>query len=248
MKKKFIIGSLVTFLLLSLSGCNCEHKFDDGVITKEATCTNEGEKTYICTLCKKETKTESIPLKEHSYEETITKKATVKEEGEKTFKCKYCGDTYTEAIPVVENPIGSRTNPYKFTDVVHLDYVENLRIGSFKGGMTIKFLDYDKSSHVIKVKIKLEDTNSPYSVEPFGGLVVGAYVCSDFQDLDYIQNSTDKPQKDILFTTSLSLYAGGKGKAYIYPIKDKLSDKPAYITLTYIDAEGETAITWIKLP
>lgn len=75
------------------------HTWDNGVITKEATETEEGIKTYTCKNCG-ETKTESIPKTEHQWDNgKVTKEATCKEEGSKTYTCSICGDTKTEAIP-----------------------------------------------------------------------------------------------------------------------------------------------------
>ncbi|MFQ9390174.1 MAG: hypothetical protein ACLR1V_16505 [Coprococcus sp.] len=42
---------------------------DDGKVTKEATCTEDGVKTNTCTVCG-ETKTEIIPAVGHQYGET----------------------------------------------------------------------------------------------------------------------------------------------------------------------------------
>ena len=42
------------------------HKFGDGVVTKTATCTEDGVLTYTCDLCK-ETRNEGIPTTGHSY-------------------------------------------------------------------------------------------------------------------------------------------------------------------------------------
>lgn len=79
------------------------HTWDNGVITKEATETEEGVKTYTCKTCG-ETKTESIPKTEHQWDNgKVTKEATCKEEGSKTYTCSICGDTKTEAIPKKEH-------------------------------------------------------------------------------------------------------------------------------------------------
>lgn len=43
------------------------HTWNEGVVTKEATCTEPGEKTFTCNVCK-ETKTEPIPVIAHKYE------------------------------------------------------------------------------------------------------------------------------------------------------------------------------------
>lgn len=77
------------------------HTWDNGVITKEATETEEGVKTYTCKTCG-ETKTEKIPVTSHHWDQgTITKKATCTENGEKTYHCtdEGCDKTWIETIP-----------------------------------------------------------------------------------------------------------------------------------------------------
>ena len=77
------------------------HTWDDGVITKEATETEEGIKTYTCKRCG-ETKTESIPMVSHHWDQgTVTKEPTCTENGEKTYHCTDadCNKTYVETIP-----------------------------------------------------------------------------------------------------------------------------------------------------
>ena len=69
------------------------HTWDNGVITKEATETEEGVKTYTCKTCG-ETKTEKIPVASHHWDQgTITKKATCTEDGYSgDVYCKDCGE------------------------------------------------------------------------------------------------------------------------------------------------------------
>ena len=43
-----------------------EHIWDDGVVTKEPTCTEKGEKTYTCTVCDK-TKKEEVAASSHTF-------------------------------------------------------------------------------------------------------------------------------------------------------------------------------------
>ena len=57
-KKCSICGEVIYGAVIKASG----HKWDDGVITKEPTETEDGIKTYTCTECK-ETKTEKIDKK-----------------------------------------------------------------------------------------------------------------------------------------------------------------------------------------
>lgn len=81
-----------------------EHKWDEGVVTKEATCTEAGEKTYTCTVCN-ETKTEKIDAAGHKYstEWTIDKEATCTEPGSKSHHCTVCGArTDITEIPVIK--------------------------------------------------------------------------------------------------------------------------------------------------
>ena len=85
------------------------HIWDNGVITKEATETEEGVKTYTCKTCG-ETKTEKIPVTSHHLDQgTITKKATCTENGEKTYHCTDadCDKTYVETIPATGHKFDS---------------------------------------------------------------------------------------------------------------------------------------------
>ena len=85
------------------------HTWDNGVITKEATGTEEGVKTYTCKTCG-ETKTEKIPVTSHHLDQgTITKKATCTENGEKTYHCTDadCDKTYVETIPATGHKFDS---------------------------------------------------------------------------------------------------------------------------------------------
>jgi len=69
---------------------SCKHVFGNAKITKNATCTTEGEKYYICTICgaKKE---ECIPKKAHKYGKgVITKKPTIYKAGEQVVTCTVC--------------------------------------------------------------------------------------------------------------------------------------------------------------
>ena len=67
----------------------CEHTFDEGKVTTEATCTKEGVKTYTCTKCGV-SKTEAIPATGHKLGEAKNvKAATCTEAG-------YTGDKYCE--------------------------------------------------------------------------------------------------------------------------------------------------------
>ena len=69
------------------------HTFDDGTVTKEATCTEEGEMTYACSCGA--THTTPIPKTGHELEATVTA-PTCTELGFTTHACKHCDYTYTD--------------------------------------------------------------------------------------------------------------------------------------------------------
>ena len=94
----------------------CAHNWDEGKITKEATCEEDGVKTVTCKVCN-ETKTEVIPATGHNWDEgKITKEATCEEDGIKTITCKVCNETKTEVIPATghnyEEPVFRWTDDY----------------------------------------------------------------------------------------------------------------------------------------
>ena len=67
------------------------HSWDNGKITKEATCTAEGEKTYTCTTCQK-TRTESIAKTGHIEVKDAAIAATCESEGRtEGSHCSVCG-------------------------------------------------------------------------------------------------------------------------------------------------------------
>lgn len=84
----------------------CDHIWGEGEVTKAATCTEDGVKTYTCTICG-ETKTEAIPADGHSFGEwKVTKAATCTEKGVETRECA-CGEKETREIPVVDHALNT---------------------------------------------------------------------------------------------------------------------------------------------
>ena len=63
-----------------------DHTWDNGVVSKDPTCTEKGSKTYTCAVCR-ETKTEEIPATGHQNKEVRDKKAAT------CTKAGYTGDT-----------------------------------------------------------------------------------------------------------------------------------------------------------
>lgn len=75
------------------------HSWDGGTVTKPASCTASGVRTYTCTACGN-TQTQSIAALGHNYAaQPVTKPATCTEAGEQTSVCTRCGDVLTKTIP-----------------------------------------------------------------------------------------------------------------------------------------------------
>ncbi|MBQ9880306.1 MAG: leucine-rich repeat protein, partial [Clostridia bacterium] len=112
------------------------HSWDDGVVTKESTCDEDGEMTYTCSLCG-ETRTESIPAPGHDYgawtllnetqhqrvcandpthiekenhtwdEGVVTTEPTCDVAGVRTYTCTVCDATKTETIDALGHDYGA---------------------------------------------------------------------------------------------------------------------------------------------
>ena len=65
------------------------HSWDDGTVTKKATCEEKGEKTYTCRNDSSHIRIEDTDPIGHSWDDgKITKEATCEEKGEKTYTCR----------------------------------------------------------------------------------------------------------------------------------------------------------------
>ena len=69
------------------------HAFDEGTVTREATCTAEGEMTYACSCGA--THTVPIPMTQHELTSVVTA-PTCTELGYTTHSCKHCDYSYTD--------------------------------------------------------------------------------------------------------------------------------------------------------
>ena len=76
------------------------------VVTKEATCTEEGEKIIKCETCGEVFKTEAIAPKGHHWAtKVVTKEATCTEEGTAEYTCDACGEKKTEPIDALGHDV-----------------------------------------------------------------------------------------------------------------------------------------------
>ena len=80
--------------------CNT-HVWDEGRITTEPTCTEEGVKTFTC-FCG-ETYTETVPALGHAWNDflSIDKEATCVEAGSKSIHCATCGESKPDSAEII---------------------------------------------------------------------------------------------------------------------------------------------------
>lgn len=89
-----------------------KHTRTEGVVTRPATCTEEGQKTITCSECGEVLETESIERLPHKEIVETTKTPSCTEEGRKVTKCSECGEILsTESIEKV-------SHTYELTDTV----------------------------------------------------------------------------------------------------------------------------------
>ena len=112
-KKILKVMALTAFSTMLLAACNNngpaehDHVWDNGEVTKEATCHSEGTRTFKCTVegCN-QTMEKSIAMTPHNWNEgTVTKAATCSSAGEKTYTCKNegCNKTKVEEIEKLQH-------------------------------------------------------------------------------------------------------------------------------------------------
>ena len=99
MKKRIITIVIVLVISLLVTACSHEHSYGEWIITKEATCTEDGIQERTCEK-NDDTQTETIPATGHSYGEwVVTKEAACTEDGIQERTCEKNDDTQTETIP-----------------------------------------------------------------------------------------------------------------------------------------------------
>lgn len=116
------------------------HKYDAGKVTKAATCTATGVKTYTCTVCKA-TKTETIAKKAHSYKNYVTK-ATTSKNGSTVTKCSVCGSVKSKSTIYYPKTITLSTTSYTYDGKVK---TPSVTVKDSKGKALVKNTDYTVS-------------------------------------------------------------------------------------------------------
>ncbi len=102
------------------------HTYDDGVVTKNATCSEAGEKTFTCAVCGYK-KTETIVVTAHDWNNgVVTTEATCYREGVTTYTCTVCSQTKTETIDKTDHVYETE---WDYDDEKHWHNCENKNNG-----------------------------------------------------------------------------------------------------------------------
>lgn len=100
-----LTGGSIRYLEVKESGVDCDHTYDEGVVTREPTCAEEGVTTFTCSICGG-IKTEAIAKLDHTYGTTpewiwTGSNTTGYTAATANFACE-CGEKYTVEAEVEE--------------------------------------------------------------------------------------------------------------------------------------------------
>lgn len=222
MKKTIIIALTLILVLASFTSCENnihEHTWDKGTVTKAATCTEKGVKTYTCTVCK-ETKTEDIAIdpENHTWNEgEVTTPATCTEAGVKTFTCNGCKKTKTETIEALGHNLEEKIEPAGF-----------LTKGSKKTICSI--CNYEEES----IEIETMD-------------ISGVWLKSSQNDICYyFVFQTENNNGTIYFSWNEPVKINGSNYFELmdarYPFKASINDEKNQITIVEYSSQDETKV------
>lgn len=93
----------------------CVHVWDEGEVTKPATCKEEGERTYTCKICGN-THVDPIAKTDHTWDEgKVTTEPTETTYGVMTYTCTVCGQTDERQIAKLPHEIGNYASSFSTT-------------------------------------------------------------------------------------------------------------------------------------
>ena len=165
-----------------------KHEWDEGKVTTEPTCTEEGIKTYTCKNCAT-TKTEKINAFGHNYsnEWTIDKEATCQEEGSNSHHCTRCDDKKdVTVIPKSDHHFDSGVETTQATCTKAGVKTYTCRDCKTTKTETIKALDHDYSNEwtIDKVATCTQEGNKSHH----------CIRCDDRKDVTVIEKSDHRWQ------------------------------------------------------
>ncbi|MCI6652143.1 MAG: leucine-rich repeat protein [Ruminococcus sp.] len=116
------------------------HTYNSGAITKETTCTEDGEKVYSCNICGA-SHTETIPSTGHQIG-TITTKATTSRDGKIVEECSVCKEIISETIISKVSSVKLSATSYTYNGKVR---TPSVTVKDSKGNSLVKNTDYTVS-------------------------------------------------------------------------------------------------------
>ena len=109
---EYLVDTFIHTMIYKCGHCHgrytevSDHRWDEGVVSIEPTEETVGLRCYTCVVCL-ETKTEAIPVLEHSHRYTaVTTSSTCQERGYTTHTC-VCGDSYIDSyVDALDHDMG----------------------------------------------------------------------------------------------------------------------------------------------
>ncbi|MDD6106185.1 MAG: Ig-like domain-containing protein [Ruminococcus sp.] len=178
------------------------HNWDEGVVTKEPTCTETGIKTYTCTECNG-TKTEEIPALGHTWSNwTTTSEATVFAKEVQKRTCSVCKTTDTREIGnklKATMKVSANTVPLKVKQSIR-----NFKVTGMAKGDSVKSWK-SSNTKIVKVSVKANGTCKISAQKRTGTARITITLKSGLKKTIKI-----KVQKFAVKTTKITGFKGGK--------------------------------------
>lgn len=214
----------------------CKHQFDDGVITKEASCSEPGIKVKTCKQCG-ETEEINIATIAHDYKDEVTREPSYEEEGIRTYTCTNCGESYNVMIAKLEGAI----------EVIVKDK-KNVPMDFYKGQLTDRVnLVFEVVNHTSKEVQGVQGVLTIYDIFgekiitlncDFTGKTIGPDSKATFNDLGLDINIFEDNKVKLYDTDFEYLVFDYKINQVVYKDNDKdnnlyqNSDKQVTVTVT----------------
>ena len=178
------------------------HNWDEGVVTKEPTCTETGIKTYTCTECNG-TKTEEIPALGHTWSNwTTTSEATVFAKEVQKRTCSVCKTTETREVGnklKATMKVSANTVPLKVKQSIR-----NFKVTGMAKGDSVKSWK-SSNTKIVKVSGKANGTCKISAQKRTGTARITITLKSGLKKTIKI-----KVQKSAVKTTKITGFKGGK--------------------------------------
>lgn len=178
------------------------HNWDEGVVTKEPTCTEAGIKTYTCTECNG-TKTEEIPALGHTWSNwTTTSEATVFAKEVQKRTCSVCNTTETREVGnkiAATMKVSANTVPLKVKQSIR-----NFKVTGMAKGDSVKSWK-SSNTKIVKVSGKANGRCKISAQKRTGTARITITLKSGLKKTIKI-----KVQKSAVKTTKITGFKGGK--------------------------------------